>query len=423
VANTLSVIDMVTRESLRIAHEKMTFLGTIDRSYDSSFAKTGGKIGDSLRIRMPNQYTRRRGSRVMDVQDQKEATQLVTVAIQDGVDMKFNSAELSLSIDELSQRYIEPAVSVLVAGIEGDVLTGVSKDVYQVTGTAGTVVGSSSGDISAITDARAKLNQQLAPKDGNRAIQFDSVTMGAIVNGNKALFHDGGQIKEAFREGFISRNAMADWYENEKTYTHTNGSDADVAWAVDDVDSTAQLAAADADASGNTPLTAMNFDAMGTAGPSVGSVFTISGLFDCHPETKQKYAHLKQLVVTAVGTVASNQATITFSPPIYIKGPKQNAYTATGAAAELENDTTVLFGAASGIYRQNLMYHKDAFTFVTADLPLMDDAIKCVRRVQDGLSIRVWQGSDIRNDELLLRMDILYGYKTLRPEWAVRISN
>jgi hypothetical protein len=416
MSNTLSVIDMVARESLRIAHEKLAFLGTINRVYDDTFSRTGAKQGDTLRIRNPNQFTRRQGSRVMNVQDVKESTQTLTVATQDGVDLKFNSAELSLSIDELSKRYIEPAMSVLVSGIEGDVLTAVSKEVHQLTGTAGTTVGAS-GDISAITNARAKLNQQLAPKD-NRYVQFDSVTMGSIVNGAKTLFHDGAQVKEAFREGYYSRNAMADWYENEKTYTHTNGSDADVAWAVDD---TTRLAAADADS--NTPLTVLNFDAMGTAGPSVGTVFTIAGLYDCHPETKQKYAHLKQLTVTAVGTVSSNQADITFSPPIYVAGPKQNAWTATGAAAELEDDATVMFGSASGVYRQNLMYHKDAFTFVTADLPLMDDAIKCVRRVQDGLAIRVWQGSDIRNDEMLLRLDILYGYKTIRPEWACRISN
>lgn len=416
MSSTLSVIDMVAREAQRIAHEKLTFLGTINKSYDDSFAKSGAKIGDSLRIRDPNQYTRRQGSRVMNAQDQKETTQTVTVATQDGVDMKFNSAELALSIDQLSERYIEPAVSVLVSGIEGDVLTDVSKKVHQLTGTAGTVVGAS-GELAAITGARAKLNQQLAPKD-NRYVQFDSVTMGSIVNGTKTLFHDTTQVKEAFREGFYSRNAMADWYENERTYTHTNGSDADVAWAVDDV---TRLAAADADP--NTPITVLNFDAMGTAGPSVGTVFTIAGLYDCHPETKQKYAHLKQLTVTAVGTVSSNQADITFSPPIYVAGAKQNAWTATGAAAELEDDATVMFGSASGVYRQNLMYHKDFATFVTADLPLMDDAAKCVRRVKDGLSMRVWQGSDIRNDELLMRIDILYGWKVLRPEWSCRISN
>ncbi len=83
MANVLSVIDMVTREALRIAHEKLTFIGTIDRSYDSSYAKSGAKIGDTLRVRNPNQYVRRKGSRVMDVQDQAESTQDVVVATQD----------------------------------------------------------------------------------------------------------------------------------------------------------------------------------------------------------------------------------------------------------------------------------------------------------------------------------------------------
>lgn len=421
MANTLLTIDMITRECLRVAHEKLAFIGTINRSYDSQFKEGGGKIGDTLRIRNPNQYQRRQGSRVMDVKDAKESSQNLTVATQDGVDMKFNSAELRLSLQDFSENHIVPAVSSLVSGIEGDMLIDVTKKVHQLTGTKGVVVGAS-GDTSAITNARAKLNQQLAPMD-NRFVQFDSVTMGSIVNGNKTLFHPDSQVKEAFREGYYSRNAMADWYENEKTYTHTNGSDSDVAWAVDDVDSTLQLAAADADTTGNTPLTAMNFDNMGSAGPSVGTVFEIAGLYDCHPETKQKYAHKKQLTVTAVGAISGNQGTITFSPAIYIKGPKQNAWTATGAAAELEDDATTLFGDASGVYRQNLMYHRDAFTFVTADLPLMDDAHKCVRREQDGLSMRVWQASDIRNDELLTRIDILYGWLAMRPEWACRISN
>jgi len=417
MANTLSVIDMITREFLRIAHEKLTFLGTIDRSYDSSYAKTGAKIGDELRVRNANQYTRRKGSRVMDVQDQDESSQTVVVAIQDGVDMRFNSAELSLSIDELSRRYIEPATSVLVAGIEGDVMDGVTKDVYNLTGTAGTVVGVS-GDISAITNARAKLNQQLAPKDSNRNMQLDSVTMGSIVNGTQALFHDGMQIKEAFREGFIGRNAMATFWENEKTYVHTNGADADVIWAVDD---TTRLAAGDADS--KTAVTQLNFDGMGTVVPTVGTVFTIDAMFDVHPETKVAYSHLKQLVITAVGTLSGNNAVISFSPGLYVTGAKQNISTSDGTFAILEDEATIQHGAASAVLQQNLMYHKDAFTFVTADLPIMDDSIRCVTRVQDGLSIRCWQGSDIRNDELLLRLDILYGFKTLRPEWACRVSN
>ena len=119
----------------------------------------------------------------------------------------------------------------------------------------------------------------------------------------------------------------------------------------------------------------------------------------------------------------TRQRDITFAPPLVVSGAKQNISTSDDTFGILEGESTIQHGAASAVLQQNLMYHKDAFTFVTADLPLMEDAAKSVRRVQDGLSIRVWQGSDIRNDELLMRLDILYGFKTLRPEWACRISN
>ncbi len=395
MANTLTTIDMVLRESLRVAHETLTFIGTVDRSYDDSFARNGAKIGDTLRVRNPNQYVRRKGSRVMDVQDQDETTQDVVVATQDGVDMRFNSAELKLSIDELSRRYIEPAVKVLVSGIEGDMLNAVTKDVYNLTGTAGTVVGTSA-DIKAIGDARAKLNQNLAPKDNKRSTQFDSVTMAQIVSGTQALFHDGGQIKEAFREGFIGRNAMATFFENEKTYAHTSGTDHTTV----DVDGVP--------ADGATTLV--------TAGGSsvVGAVFTIAGVKAVHPETKIAYQHDQQFVIT----VHTSDTSWEISPAMILTGAKQNI-----SVLPALNDVVTLFGTANSVLQQNLMYHKDAFTFVTADLPLFEDAEKTSRRVQDGLSMRVWQGSDIRNDELLMRIDILYGFKTLRPEWACRISN
>ena len=120
MANTLLTIDMVTREALRVAHEQCQFIGTVDRQYDSSFANTGAKIGSALRVRRPNQYTRTQGSRVMDVQEQSEIATSITVATQDHVDMRFNSAELALSIDEMSKRYIEPAVKVLEAGVVGN---------------------------------------------------------------------------------------------------------------------------------------------------------------------------------------------------------------------------------------------------------------------------------------------------------------
>lgn len=393
MANSLLTIDMITRESLRIAHEKLSFIGTVDRQYDGSFAKSGAKIGSALRVRNPNKYTRRQGSRVMDVQEQNETSQTITVATQDGVDMKFNSAELALSIDDFSKRYIEPAVSVMVSGIESDFLAYATKATYNLAGTAGTGLV----DLSAVGSARAKLNQQLAPKDGNRCIQMDSVTMASMVNGLKGLFQDSQQIKEQYREGMIGRTAMADFYENERVWTMTNGSDVSCTLDTYTV------------VEGDTDLNVTGF-----ATPTVGMVFTIAGVYDVHPETKAAYPHLKQFTVTS----GSTSTALNISPAIYssASGALQNV-----SALPTTTATLTFVGSASASYAQSLMYHKEAFQFVTADLPLMDDAHKCVRRVQDGLSMRVWQGSDIRNDELLMRLDILYGMAALRPEWACRL--
>lgn len=398
MSNSFKVVDMVTKEALRIAHEKLTFIGTIDRQYDDSFKGTGGKQGQTLRVREPNQYKRRQGSRVMDVQDQNESTQTITVATQDGVDMRFNSAELIQSVntgaafDDLSKNYIEPAVASLVSGIEADFLAYATKATANVAGSAGSAINS----LAPLAQARAKLNQALAPKD-NRNVQMDSVTMSTLVAGVPAYFNPASAISKQYLEGTIARTQMADFYENERVWTMQNG--ADVAGEINGGTLT----------SGITSITVDGF----TAAPNVGSVFTIESIYEVHPETKAAYPYLKQFVVTAATTTS-----ISFWPALIYDttNAKQNA---SGTPADNADITFV--GALSTNYVQPIMYHKEAFQFVTADLPLMDDAQKCMRREKDGLSIRVWLASDIRNDELLMRLDILYGMAALRPQWACRI--
>lgn len=408
MANAFNIPDLLAREALKVAHEKSVFIGTVDRQYDESFRSQGGwKPGDQLRVANPNMYTRTRGSRVMDVQDQVESSQTITVATQDHVDMRFNSAELALitpdNIGDFSDRYIVPAMSALVSGIEGDFISYATKRVFNTVGTPGTPPS----DLAAIGAARAKLNQNLAPKDGNRFVMLDSVTSGGLVNGLKGLFQDSTQIKEQYREGMLGRTGGADFYENERMYAHTNSSDV----------------------TGSTDASALVTDGGNTidmhtlvASPAVGSVFTVAGVYACHPETKQAYSHLQQFTILTT----SASSTITVSPTIYLTGPRQNVASSASAqlAATAFNAQVVTFvGSASTTYLQNLMYHKDAFQFITADLPLMGGAHNCARRVQDGLSLRVWFDGDIRNDELLCRIDILYGMAALRPEWACRLTN
>lgn len=89
---------------------------------DDSFAKSGAKIGDSLKIRLPNQYSVRTGA-VLSVQDTTEVSTTLQIATQKGVDLNFTSAELTLSLDDFSDRILEPAMSVLAAAIESDAMS------------------------------------------------------------------------------------------------------------------------------------------------------------------------------------------------------------------------------------------------------------------------------------------------------------
>lgn len=404
MSNTLQVMTMITNESMRVAHETATFLSTINREYDESFAKSGGKIGSSLRIRKPNQYTVTTSSRAMDAQDQNEGYETVTVASQYHVDMHFPSDELTLSIDKMSERYIKPAVSVLMSKVEGAVIDGVTQDTYNCVGTAGTAIGDS-GSLVALTDARSRLNGMLAPS-ADRSVQLDSIQMGNIVNGNKAIFHPDNQVRKAFVEGYYGRAIGADWYENERIYNHTVGSDV-----------TASTDAAAAVTDGGTTITLDSSGATGSV--KAGDVFTVAGVYACHPETKQCLGYLKQFVVTADSTAA-----MTVSPPTYLTGAKKNVCNAAGAdlATTAFNDATLTFkGTASSSYRNALMYHKDAYAFVTADLPLYGGQDTCQRITQDGFSLRVWKQPDIVNDRLLMRIDILFGFAAIRPEWACRM--
>jgi hypothetical protein len=264
-----------------------------------------------------------------------------------------------------------------------------------------------------IGNARAKLNQYLAPKSA-RGLQIDSATMASLVNANKALFQDNSQIKEAFREGLISRNATADFYENERILTLANP--ADVAGEIDE----------SAETNFTQGTTTVHMDGL-TAGADIvaGMVFVWEGLYAVHPETKQVYSHLQDFTVISTANPSSGDVDVTFSPAIYTTGAKQNVKTQIGGTVTWtstgQDGKDITFrGSASASYKYGLMYHQDAFTFVTADLPLMKTG-ECVRKVYEGLAIRLWRSGDIVNDRELLRLDILYGWKDLQPEWATRI--
>src|SRR6476661_9620298 len=163
MSNTILTPTAVTREGLRILHQKLNFVGSIVREYDDSFAKSGAKIGDSLKIRLPNQYTVRSGA-TLNTQDTAESSVTLQVATKKGVDLNFSSVELTLSLDDFSKRILEPAMTVLAANIEADALS-MYKDIP-----ASVWNGGSAATLAKVLAGRKLLQDRLAPLNDRTAL-------------------------------------------------------------------------------------------------------------------------------------------------------------------------------------------------------------------------------------------------------------
>jgi len=390
MANTLITATAVARESLRILHQKLNFIGSINRTYDSSFAKDGAKIGDTLKIRLPNQYSVRTG-RILNTQDTVESNVSLTVATQKGVDLNFTTAELTLSLDDFSDRIIQPAMSVLAANIEGDMLSNVYKQVSQQVNNQG-----SPATFAKILSTRKILVDSLASPNLNMLLNTqDNVD---IVNDNKGLFNDQKEVARQYRDGSMGRAAGFDFWENTLMPAHTRG--AGTGYQVNG-----------ANQSGNSLVVST-----GTGAVNAGDVFTIAGVFRVHPETKISTGLLQQFVVTT--NFAGGAGTLQISPAIVSSGPRQNVSVSPAANAAI-----TFAGPASTTSGISLGYDKDAFAFASADLIMPKGVDFSSRQVLDGISIRIVRAYDINTDTMPCRLDVLYGYQTLRPELAVRVAS
>lgn len=390
MANSLLTPTAVTRKIQQVLHGKLVLAKNVNRSYDSSFAQSGGKIGETLKIRMPNKYTVRTGKTLV-AQDTSETSETLTVATQVGVDMNFSSAELTMNMDDFAERIIEPAAAIIAANIE-NAIAARYVDIPNLVGTAGTTPAS----MLTILQAGARMDDNLVPRDGKRVVALSPLAMATMVDAYKGLFQKAGKIADQYDTGMIEDMATGfKWGMCPVINPHANS-----AGVVSGITVTS-----------NTETTVTV--ATTTTAYAAGTVVTFAGCYAVNDETKVAYSHLRQFVVTsATATV------LTVSPSIITTGAKQNcSANPTGSGA------VVVVGAASGSYPQHLAFHKNAFALVTADL---EDVSKYgawgAREVYDGISIRLARQYDINSDNIPCRLDVLYGVKTLRPELAVRIT-
>lgn len=398
-ANTLLTPQMITREALRILHQKLNFVGSITREYDDSFAKSGAKIGDTLKIRLPNQYVVRTG-RQLAAQDTKEQNVELKVQTQKGVDLNFNSVDLTLSLDDFSSRILEPAMAVLAANIEADAMN-MYKDVAQSVWLTGAPA------FSNILGGRQMLVDALAPLTA-RTANLNSQNNTDLVDALKGLFNDQGAISKQYREGYMGRTAGFDFMENTLWPSHTRGA------ANGSYTTNTQVGTIPANS--ETPISTITL-ASGTGTFKKGDVITIANVFRVHPESRLSTGKLMQFVVTS--DAAGGAGTIDISPAIITGGARQNVVIPTTSATA----AVAIAGTASKLSGTSLLYQKGAFAFATADLQMPKGVDFSARENFDGISMRVVRQYDIKEDEFPCRLDVLYGYKTLRPQLAARLHS
>jgi hypothetical protein len=407
MAQTILTPTEITREAQRVLHQKLNFVGNINRTYDDRFAKSGGKIGDTLQIRLPNEYTVRTG-KVLNVQETSEAKVDLTVATQKGVDVNFSSAELTMSLDDFSKRILEPAMSVLAASIESDALS-MYKDVYNEVSDVGATLA-----LADVLEVHKKLTDNLAPMD-MRTLLLTTRNNVDLVSATTTLFNDKTKISDQYRKGLIGNEFVGfdSVYQNTLLPLHTTGTDDGTGAYLTDI--------AAGENNGSAGL--LNIDT-GTGSFKKGDIIEIESLYAVHPETKVSTGVLKQFVVTADATPGAGGGDLAISPSIVTSGARQNVTNTLADGKHIykrESDSTTAIGNAADYYI-GLGFHRDAFAFASADLVMPKGVDFAAREVFDGISLRIVRQYDINNDNLPCRIDVLYGYKTIRPQLACRLG-
>lgn len=398
--NSILTIDMITRKALEILENNLVLTRNVNRQYDDSFAVEGAKIGSTLRIRLPDRALVTDGA-ALQVQDDNEQFTTLTVASQKHIGVNFTTAEMTLQLDDFAERVLKPRISQLAASIDADVANAF-RNIGNSVGTPGTTPGTS----LVLLQAQQKLNENAAVMSPRYATVNPAANAG-LVEGMKGLFNPTDTISKQFKNGMMGTGVLG--------FDEINMSQSIKVFTTGSRNSTGGSTSAAVTTEGATTIAITG--AGNNATVRAGDVFTVANVFAVNPQTRESTGSLFQFVVLADVTLGSSgEGNLTVAP---MYSASQALATVTALPA---NSAAVTFlGAASTAYPQNLIYHKDAITFATADLLLPQGVDMASRAVHNGISLRVVRQYDINNDRLPCRIDVLYGYSVIRPQMACRL--
>ena len=408
MANSLVTPTWYTKEVARILVNNLKFAANVNRSYDDAYVQAGAKVGYTVNARLPQRFAVTEGQ-ALQTQGINDQYAPITLTHQKNVAYSWSTASMTQEIEMVRERYVKPAATALANVIDYDGLNTVFTDVYQSVGTPGVTPSSN----LTYLQAGAKLTNSAVPSDGRVAV-LDPTSMVTLANANLALFNPSAQISEQYREGQFASRALgvSEWYEDANVAKFTTGSYTTSTPLINGASQTGSSLVTDGWASSAATL-------------NKGDVFTIAGVYAVNPVSYSSTGALQQFVVTATTTSSGvDMAALPISPAIITSGQLQ---TVTASPANDAAITVVGAGASTmtaTVTSQSLLYHPDAFALVMADLhrPQSGAEATVVRSKELGVSIRMVQQYQIGTDSEPTRLDVLYGWATLRPTLAVRVQ-
>ena len=408
MANTTLTADVIAKEALAILDNELGWLKKLHRAHESEYSETvnGYKKGSTISIRRPADFTVRSGA-TMDIQDSIEGKTTLVVDQQIGVDFNFTSTDLTLSMNDISERVVRPAMTNIINHMANDVAQQMYLGAYNWAGTPGETINS----FTDFLKATERLDEMAVPMSDRCAILSPadySGFVGALPN----LFMP-KENDSRFKTGYLGKVAGVETYMSQVVPTHTTGSRVTNTLDV----SSSNLGTTTYDTAKNTWTTTIDVDQQNAVTITAGDGFTIADVYMVNPKTKAATDILQQFVVSTAATLTAGTDTLTISPPIITSGPHQ-----TVDASPADGATITFAGALSTNYKQNMVFHKNAMSLAVVPMELPQGANNASRQSANGFSVRVVPVYDGISDVSKWRLDLLYGRKLIDPRLITRLS-
>lgn len=424
MATALVTATVITNEVLRVAHNASAFLGNVNTDYKEAWSGEY-KPGTTVKARAPVQFTHRDGE-TASVQDITERSTDITLEPLLGLDFALNLTDLTTSVGSngsvdkaFRDRYLKPAGLKLAALLDYRIATKMKNGFHQIVGTPGTPPST----IAHILDAQVPMDRMSVPRDGQRMAAIEPGANAGIVAGLSGLFNNQNMLGEQYKTGVLKTGLGLDFAMSQNVPSHTVGPLGGTPLVNGANQGLINSGATDNPYAATTSLVTDGWTAAAAARMKQGDTFTIANVFSVNPETKASTGVLQSFLVTAdVSSDASGNLTAVISPAIIAGGAYQNVTARPADNAAM----TITSGAANTTYTQNIIWHKDAFTFVSPkqELPRgMDMAYQASLADEGGVSLRFIRGYDIVNNKAISRFDILWGGAVTLPNFGVRRTN